>query len=181
MIAYILFRLVLIFVPDADVLAFAHTAPEQLELEVARAHYAAAFAAGVVHDVAPELLLSIAAHESRYQHAAVGPESGGRVSCGAMTPEPVAACPRGATLLDEYMAGATHLRTWYAAGDVRDRREALLGYAGGYRLIRACRAGSVNVERQGRTIDLCNTPDVFIARGAWIRRAIQRGRTWTNN
>jgi hypothetical protein len=163
------------FSASADIEALRTTAPEPISREVAAEHLAAARAAGAELDVDPDLLLSIAAHESRYTDART-PENGGAMeSCGPMTPEPLARCPRRASTHDGYRAGARHLRGWISAtrGNVR---RALLGYAGGYRLLSACDAGPVIVTRRGRQLDVCNTPDVFLAGAARIRRARERAR-----
>jgi soluble lytic murein transglycosylase-like protein len=124
-------------------------------------HLRAARVAAVVVDVDPDLLLSIAHHESRYSATEATPEVGGRVSCGVMTPEPVAACGA-ATMLDGYLAGARHLRGWLDACH-GDQRCALTGYAGGYRLIAIC--------RDDATRRACAVADAFLNRAAWIRKA----------
>ena len=119
------------------------TAPDYLSPELARTHLVSAAAAGVLTGQDPSTLLAIAYHESRYTMATT-PESGGRVSCGVMTPEPVSACQR-STLAGSYLAGARHLREWATAAR-GDMRIALTGYAGGWVLIRAC---AVDRGRQG--------------------------------
>jgi hypothetical protein len=163
-----LFRFAILSASTRDAEALQRTAPEPIGIEVARENLAAARVAGFVHNVDPDLLLSVAAHESRYEADAVGPESDGRVSCGSMTPLPVVHCPARQTALDGYMAGAVHLRGWIDV--TSSMHEALLGYAGGYRLIRACHAGSVVVTRVKGEIDLCKTDGVFLWRARWIRR-----------
>lgn len=153
-------------VTDADAEALRRTAPEPVSLEQARENIAAARYAGMIYDLDPDLLLSIAAHESHYKADAVGPEPGGKVSCGSMTPIPVASCKVAPTVLEGYLAGAHHLRVdWLGA--VKDETLALRGYAGGYALIRACALGPVEI-RPG--VDGCKTPDVFRARASWIKR-----------
>jgi hypothetical protein len=95
---------------SADAQALRSTAPQDLPtIDVAREHLADARLAAVVYRVDHALVLSIAWHESRYTDAAT-PEAGGRVSCGAMTPEPTSHCS--GSLLDGYLAGAKHLRGW---------------------------------------------------------------------
>lgn len=148
----------------ADSEALRQTAPAYLTADTAREHLRAARVAGAIYRVDPALLLSIAHHESRYAYREVTLEAAGKVSCGAMTPEPTYdrdACLRASSsVLGGYLAGAAHLRTWLAAtrGSLRT---ALLGYAGGFHLIRWCQD---NRARQ------CDTPDVFLGRAAWIRR-----------
>jgi hypothetical protein len=160
-VLYLLLRLLL----PADQAAALQRTYAPLDLEVARDHVAAARVAGAAVGVDPDLLLSIAWHESRYQADAVGPEAGGRVSCGPMTPTPVARCER-ATIVEGYLAGARHLREWQLA--TRTTRDALLGYAGGYRMMRACAKGPV-LRATGRHDDLCRVPEVFLGRAAWIQ------------
>jgi hypothetical protein len=166
MIAWLLFLRLL--VPRADVEAFRRTTPEPLDFDAATEHLGSARLAAFIVGVDADLVLSIAAHESRYRADAVGPEPGGRVSCGVMTPEPVARCPH-QTVLEGYLVGARHLRAWIRA--TRDLRTALLGYAGGFAMIRACARGPV-LRATGRHDDLCATPRVFM----WRRDLIRRGR-----
>ena len=127
-------------------------------------------AAATIYDVDVDTVLAISYHESHFQEDVATAESGGRVSCGAMTPYPTSACsPR--SLLSQYLDGTRHWAIdWRRARDVRDAREALLGYAGGYRLIRMCRQGPV-IRRGARGDDLCRTPDVFARIRARIRAA----------
>lgn len=100
------------------------------------AHFVVAFIAACLTGTDPTLLLTIAWHESRWTSNVVSPEPGKRVSCGAMTPMPVARC-RDAPLLEQYLSGARHLRTWM---DVCEGAMpcALRGYAGGFSLIYLC-------------------------------------------
>jgi soluble lytic murein transglycosylase-like protein len=159
----VIFAIITAFGPRTDELARGaqRTAPTYLTAYTAPEHAFAAVIAGKIYDVEPALLLSIAWHESRYEIAAVTPEIGHKVSCGAMTPEPIARCPA-PSLLGGYLAGARHLRGWLDA-EHGNLRLALLGYAGGGYLIRFCRDGG---EAKG-----CRTPEVFLARAAWIVRA----------
>ncbi len=174
MIAELLFRLALVMTSTRDSEALARTAPETITLDVSRENVAASRAAAILYDVDPDLLLSIAAHESRYDHRAVTPERGGLVSCGVMTPTPVASCEKAPSILDGYLAGARHLRVdWLSS--TRTKHEALLGYAGGWTLINACREGPVISVRANGEIDLCNTDKVFLWRASWIRRERMRG------
>lgn len=167
---------ILFGVADVDADAFRTTAPRHLTLESAREHLWAATVAALAFDEDRDVLLSIAHHESNYEHQAVTVEpeigTGRRVSCGVMTPEPIASCPRGMTVLSGYLAGARHLRAWLDAyrGNLH---AALLGYAGGgeHGLVGACRRGPVII-RPG--VDACGTARVFLWRAALIRRALAR-------
>ena len=150
------------------------TAPEPITTEVAAEHVLAARLVAATYGLDANLILSIDAHESRYSDA-VTPESGHRFSCGPMTPSPIARCA-GAGILVGVQSGADHLAGWIRA-ERGDLRRALLGYAGGYRLLQACAAGPVLRERLGGEIDLCRTPEVFLARAAWIRREMHRPET----
>lgn len=120
---------------------------------VAAEHVWSARVAAVVAGVDVDDVLALAWHESRFTSNVVSHEPGNRVSCGVLTPEPVARCvPR--ALVDQYLAGARHLRVWRDA--VRgDRWTALVGLAGGYAAIAGCarRCGvgaGVRVSRRAR-------------------------------
>ena len=158
------------FVSASDAQALQRTAPEPITFEFAVENLAAARVAGAAFRVDPDLLLAVAAHESRYAASAVTQEPHGLVSCGVMTPEPVASC-KPQTVLDGYLAGAKHLRAWMDAK--RDLEQALIGYAGGYALISACAAGPV-LRKTGRHDDLCSIGKVFLWRRDWIRRERRR-------
>jgi hypothetical protein len=153
-----------LLISEGEARGLMRTHPD-LTVAVARRHLLAADAAQFATGVDSNLLLSIAWHESRYQEDAETKESGNRVSCGPMTPTPVSSCVR-ETIVSGYIKGALHLREWLRS--TPDLRTALMGYAGGYRMISACAAGPVI--RRGRGDDLCRTPDVFMARMRWIRR-----------
>jgi hypothetical protein len=156
---------------DADAEGLHRFAPEEVSVDRARAHVWAARVAAATYGVDADMVLAIGYHESRFQDGAVGPERGGRVSCGVMTPYPTGACaPK--PLLAQYLDGARHWAVdWRHASDVRGDREALLGYAGGYHLIRACRLGPV-LRHQAWGDDLCRTPEVF----GWMRDHIRAAR-----
>lgn len=163
MLQIIVWILASVFGRDADSERLRASAPDYLDNDQAVLHLWSARVAVVAvelptHD--PDgLVLALGWHESRYQVGVVSTESNGRVSCGVMTPEPLAKCPTDHTMVDEYMVGALHLRGWFEACR-GNRRCALLGYAGGYRAIRACAQGPVL--RHGETgDDLCRTPEVF--------------------
>lgn len=163
------------------------TAPTYLTAESATEHVLSATLAAMAFGLDPDLLLSIAHHESRYQYKEITREAGGKVSCGVMTPVPThakGACQLATSSpLAGYLHGAHHLRDWHAACErllspVRRRtgmgrptiglpanalrRCALLGYAGGYYLINYCRTQKHRA---------CSTPEVFLKRAAWIGRA----------
>jgi hypothetical protein len=121
--------------PTADrVRALPDTA---LTSEAADENVAAARIAGMLTGERPEILLALAWHESRFISNAVSREANGLVSCGIATPEPQAKC-EDEPLVIQYQRGAEHLAGWRRA--LGDR--ALFGYAGGYRLNKACLAGS---------------------------------------
>jgi hypothetical protein len=134
-------------------------APTYLTPTTALEHAAAARLAARAYHVDPALLLSIAWHESRFSSTEATPEVGGRVSCGAMTPEPIARCPRDG-IIGGYLRGARHLAGWIKAmrGDLHT---GLTGYAGGYALIDLCAAGG--------DVRGCHVADVFLDRAAMIR------------
>jgi len=139
----------------------------------AAAHLTAARSAANATKVDPYLLLYIAWHESRFNPRERTPESGGRESCGVMTPFPRARCAR-RSLADQYLIGAKHLRGWFDAcrGNARC---ALLGYAGGYRLIRACRRGPMRRRRGRNVIDLCDTAWLYLHGAREIRHTVEGG------
>lgn len=151
------------------------SAPKYLTTDSAQAHYTASQVAAVWFDVEPDLLLAIAYRESRYTVDAVGPDVRGKRACGVMQPLMKTACVQ-QTLLEGYMIGAKHLRTWLDTKTCRgDLRCAMLGYAGGYALLKACAAGPLMVERVGRQVDLCTIPDVTFARARRIRHVVVVG------
>lgn len=155
---------------DADAQALHRFAPEEVTVDQAREHVWAARVAAATYDVDADAVLAIAYHESHFAEDAVTRESGGRVSCGSMTPYPTARCSR-KSLLGQYLDGARHWAVdWRRAGDVHGDHEALLGYAGGYALIRACRQGPV-LRHQTSGDDLCRTPEAFWRIRARIRAA----------
>jgi soluble lytic murein transglycosylase-like protein len=164
-------------ITDVDADALRSTAPTYLTLETARDHLAAARVAGAAHGIDPDLLLSIAWHESRYDVASSNrKEPGGKVSCGVMTPIPMRRdhaskrCPEVTTsLIAGYLDGARHLRGWLRA--TGHQRVALLGYAGGYVGIKHCGA-----PWNARDDYRCHTPEVFTGRARWIRSARARAR-----
>jgi hypothetical protein len=116
--------------------------------------------AAAAYGVDADMVLAISYHESRFTTNVVSKEPGGLVSCGVMTPYPTKKC-MSKPLLAQYLDGARHWAVdWRRAGDVRSDREALLGYAGGYWLIRGCRKGPV-LRHGTHGDDFCRTPDVF--------------------
>lgn len=128
-------------------------------------HLAAARTAACMTGTSAYLLLYIAHHESDFRPTMRTREPGGKFSCGLMTPVPMTRCVPGIDLLEQYLAGAEHLRGWLVACRGRQRC-ALLGYAGGYALIRACaRRASLWRWRRDRRYDICSIADEY-ARGA---------------
>jgi soluble lytic murein transglycosylase-like protein len=160
----ILFLFAALMEQPTDAAALRDTAPMYLTTITAAAHLRAARVAGAVYAVDPDLLLSIAWHESRFSAAVVTPEAGGKFSCGAMTPEPTrdrAACAYAtSSLMASYLVGAKHLRGWIDAshGNIH---VAILGYGGGYRLIGAC--------SRGEAVAGCALWSIFMTRAARIR------------
>lgn len=164
------------FMYSGDAAALQTTAPQDLTVEQAAEHMAAAQVAGVKYNVDPDLVLAIAWHESRYDNTARTAEPGGKTSCGTMTPIPKVTCSN-PTLLDGYLEGTAHLREWLNACRGNERC-ALLGYAGGYVLLRACAQGPVMKERRdGHNDDICLTPQVFQFRARWIKKSRARRAT----
>lgn len=162
-------RLLLVLLGWGDARALQSTAPSYLpSVELAAEHLGAARWAGAQYGVDPDLLLAIAFRESRYQVKAVTKETSGKLSCGLM----MVTMPKGTPCPDEsilagYLAGAAHMREWMQA--TRSQHDALLGYAGGYPMIKKCQEGPIMRVRAGREVDLCSTPELLRAR--WIRRA----------
>lgn len=162
-----LLALALALTSSSDAEALRRSAPSYLDAVSAREHLAAARLAGAAYHVDADVLLAIAWRESRYHAGAVTREHSGKLSCGVMMitmpiGEP---CPA-PSVSDGYMRGAEHLRDWMRL--TRDFRVALLGYAGGYTMIRACAdGGELPRVRAGREVDLCKTPE--LDRAAWIR------------
>jgi soluble lytic murein transglycosylase-like protein len=160
----------------AEAQALQETAPAYLTQVSAAQHLGAARIAGNWYGVDPLMLLSVAYHESRFVVDMHTPESGGRVSCGVMTPTPKARCDREElTLLGGYLAGAAHLRTWidvchaadHGRHDIDDeviQRCALWAYAGGRFFHATCAA---QPDRSG-----CDAVSKFEGRARMIRRAL---------
>jgi len=162
----------LVLASPADVEALRASAPTYLTTDTAREHLAAARVAAFWTRTREGLVLSVAWHESRYQSNVVSHEPGGLVSCGVMTPEPTTRCDPGALVI-QYLRGAEHLRVWLDA-EPASEHSALLGYAGGYRLINACAQGPVLLTRKdGHQDDACLTPEVFTWRERLIGRLIK--------
>lgn len=158
-------------ISDADAEGLHRFAPQDVTVERAYDHLAAARIAAAIYNVDETMTLAIAYHESHFVDNVVAPERGGRVSCGIMTPSPTSICTS-KTLLAQYLDGTRHWAVdWRHAGDVHSEHEALLGYAGGYVMIRACRLGPV-LRHKTWGDDLCRTPEVF----GWIRSRIQAAR-----
>ena len=157
---------------DSDAEALHRFAPRYVTVDAAREHLWAARVAAATYGVDADAALAISFHESRFTDGTVTKESGGRVSCGVMTPFPRKRC-EAKPLLAQYLDGTGHWAQWRRAGDVRNDREALLGYAGGYRLIRRCRRGPV-LRHKTHGDDLCRTDVVFAQIRARIIAARQQ-------
>lgn len=173
----IAFILTLCGTRQAEANALRHTAPAYLESDlVAAGHLAGSTFAGDAFSVDPAVLLALAYRESRYTLGVVGREVAGRHACGLLQPEMHGEGCREQTVLGGYLEGANHLRTWLDTKTCRgDLRCALLGYGGGYALIRGCAVGPVVVERNGKRADFCTyIPNSIINRAAWIRKHLAR-------
>lgn len=164
MVTAIVFWVLAILSPPSrqEVAALRGTAPDLMTTEQASEHLLAARAAGLVHGFPPELLLSIAHHESRYQPGEVTREPGGLVSCGVMTPVPKHRChPWELTIVGGYDAGAAHLALWRTYFS----RSYLTAYAGGGVLVHSCATGSKN--------PACDIPRQFTSRARAIGNALR--------
>lgn len=174
--SHVLWLVLSIFFPsDEDVEALRQSAPSYLTTETAREHLVWARVASMESNVKPDLVLAIAWNESRYTVDAITHEIGGKISCGVMTPIPTKdkeSCKDiTASLANGYRAGAGHLRTWLDACR-QNETCAILGYAGGYRLINACKEGPVLREYKGVEIDKCKT---IPAKLLWRAKLIGKG------
>jgi hypothetical protein len=116
------------------------------------------------------LVLSVAYYESRYTPSTVTREIGGKVSCGVMTPIPTfdrRQCQSATqSLMAGYMAGAKHLKDWFAACH-GNKTCALIGYAGGYRLLDLCKSSDAG-ERTDKERALCRVAEIRLQRAALI-------------
>lgn len=161
--------LALLWPSDEAVENLRRSAPRDLTAETARAHMTAAQVAAVLYELEPSLLLAIAYRESRYQTGVTGPLVRGKRACGLMQPMMHDTKCQQQTVLEGYLEGASHLRRWLDTKTCRgDLRCAMLGYGGGYALLKRCADGPVMVERSGRTADLCHMPDWTFARARRI-------------
>lgn len=158
-----------LFTSSDDVEALRSTAPSYLTTETARSHLVAARYAASVHRVDADLLLSIAWFESRYDATARTAEPLGKTSCGVMTPVPKPKCVT-PNLVNGYLEGAEHLRTWLDVAN-GNLNVAMLGFAGGYKMIKSCSEGKLMVQRGGRDVDLCTVVSARLHRMRWIQRA----------
>jgi hypothetical protein len=156
-----------------DAEALRKTAPSYLTTETAGEQLIAARIAAATYRLDADLLLSTAYYESRYTANVVGPVVRGKTACGVMQPIMETKCV-GQTFAEGYLEGAKHYRGWYDACRGNERC-AILGYGGGYALIKKCAEGPLNVERSGKTFDLCTLPDVRLGRARWIKRLRSRG------
>lgn len=170
MLTLLTFWLLLIGPAPRDVESLRASAPTYLSVDAARDHLTAAQAAAVWYDLEPSLLLAIAYRESRYTVSTRGPEVQGKHACGLMQPlMNTGPCPAQG-ILAGYLEGAKHLRTWLDTKTCRGGlRCAMLGYSGGYSLLKACAVGPVVVERNGRAFNLCMIPEITFARARRIK------------
>lgn len=152
-----------LFVTTHDAKSLMSTAKNtRLTLETAAAHIAAARYASDITDLDPDLLLAVAYHESRYETAVVGPLVRGKRACGVMQPVPISQrCPR-PSLFRGYLDGAQHLATWIRV-ERGNLNRALIGYAGGYALLRLC-----TLKEPPRA---CSIARVHLSRAMRVKRA----------
>jgi len=164
----ILLRLIVMLQDPRDVEALQRTAPSDLSEETASINLAAARVAGVLYDIQPEIILAIAWHESRYDPTVVGPLVRGKHACGVLQHVPTAKkCPE-PSILRDYVDGAKHLATWIRA-QRGDLERALIGYAGGYALLKRC--------DDGEELRACSIARVHLARAKRIKRSRNHLRT----
>lgn len=149
--------------------ALARTAPEPLDVDIAAEHYVDSRIAAARYRVDPDLLLAVVARESHYRDTCEMIDvDRGHVegTCGARRP----------SLLVGYMRVAEHVRAWMVEGGLTrtsERREQLIGLAGGHALVVRCRVGPV-VDERGRDLCVVSWRDLW-TRAAWIRRERTRG------
>lgn len=160
----ILYCLAQLTTTDTDVQGLQASAPQDLTISTARTNMISARVAGSMYAIDPDLLLSIAWHESRFQiNVRTRLPTTSLQSCGVMTPTPVASAQcavQSSSTLAGYLAGASHLRTWLNASH-NNVELALGGVSGGYHFIAACRTEPTRA--------VCRTPQVFLARARRIR------------
>jgi hypothetical protein len=161
-----IFTLLTSFADEPSAKALMSTAKDTtLTVGTAVVHIAAARFAGRLTGVDPDLLLAIAHHESRFEPTVVGPLVRGKRACGVLQHVPITGeCPE-PSILRDYVDGAMHLAAWMRAqhGDI-DR--ALIGYAGGYALLKLC--------DQGEAPKACSIARFNLARAAAIKHARER-------
>jgi hypothetical protein len=160
--------LVFLFTSPNDADALRRTAPNDLTAPAAMEHLTSARIAASFYGIDADMLLSTAYFESRYTSSVVGPVVAGKTACGVLQPTMETKCV-GQTVLEDYLDGAKHLQDWYRACRGNERC-ALLGYGGGYALIKSCAEGPVMRERGGRKVDLCTIPDIRQFRARWIKK-----------
>lgn len=165
MATVILYFLALLTTSSSDAEGLRLSAPSYLNHQSAWENLVAARTAGAMHGVDSDLILSVAWHESRFQHEVKTPLSSSRTttlhSCGVMTPYPTddATCAsQASSLLAGYLAGAEHVSVWRRAVGA-DRM--LGGVAGGYRFLQRC---------EGSSAPPCDTPQIFRRRAELIKR-----------
>jgi hypothetical protein len=161
--------LVFLFTSTDDADALRRTAPNDLTTEAAMEHLTSARMAAVLYGIDADMLLSTAYYESRYTSGVIGPVVSGKTACGVLQPTMETKCT-GQTVFEDYLDGAKHLKDWYQACRGNERC-ALLGYGGGYALIKSCAEGPVMRERGGHDVDLCTAiPDTRQFRARWIKK-----------
>lgn len=150
-----------LFVSTAEAEVLTRLPDTRLTIDTAKQYIAAARIAGAIADVDPDLILVISYHEARFELDVVGPTlSNNKRACGVMQHVPVARCPE-PSMLRDYVDGAQHLATWIKAqhGDVS---RGLIGYAGGYALLKKCDLGEAP--------KACSIARIHLARAERLKR-----------
>jgi hypothetical protein len=151
-----------LFVSTSEAEVLMRLPDTQLTIDTAKQHIAAAQIAGAAAGIDPDLILVISYHESRFELDVVGPTLGNnKRACGVMQHVPIARCPE-PSMLRDYVDGAQHLATWIKAqrGDVS---RGLIGYAGGYALLKKCDIGEAP--------KACSIARIHLARAGRLKHA----------
>ena len=111
-------------------------------------HLAVASVVAQEYRLEPELLLSIAHHESCYDNRVITGHASGVMQTIGHHPE---------TLIQGYEFGAAEIQAWMLAAH-GNLRVALAGYSGGWAVMKSCRDGGA-----------CGYADVFLARARRLR------------
>lgn len=156
-----------LIVTTAEAEGLRATAPRDLTIEEATEHLTAARAVAQAFNIDETILLAIAYRESRYTLGLPGRPINGRMACGVM--QVIVKLGRCAPQSheDEYTAGALELTQWMKAQP--DIERALLGYAGGYRLLNHCKTEPKDKR--------CGIGRAVLARAKRIKRSLSQSRS----